>query len=76
VATGVLPIRIPSPGSIGPQLATELPLTRNRKRGRVIELKPSSVNGAAQELLELLETLEPLWEKVLEAFKRYAEEEQ
>jgi hypothetical protein len=49
---------------------------RNRKRGRVIELKPSSVNGAAQELLELLETLEPLWEKVLEAFKRYAEEEQ
>jgi hypothetical protein len=47
-------------------------LTRNRKRGRVIELKPS-VNGAAQELLE---TLEPLWEKVLEAFKRYAEEEQ
>jgi len=48
---------------------------RNGKRGRIIELKPS-VNRAAQELIELLETLEPLWEKVLEAFKRYAEEEQ
>jgi hypothetical protein len=30
----------------------------------------------AQELIELLETLEPLWGKVLEAFKRYAEEEE
>jgi hypothetical protein len=50
-------------------------LVRDRKRGRIIEPKPS-VNGAAQELLELLETLEPLWEKVLEAFKRYAEEGQ
>ena len=48
---------------------------RNRKRGRVIELKPS-VDRAALELIELLETLEPFWEKVLEAFKRYAEEEQ
>lgn len=48
---------------------------RNRKRGRIIELKPS-VNRTAQELIELLETLEPLWDKVLEAFKRYAEEEQ
>ena len=48
---------------------------RNGKRGRVIELKPS-VNRAAQELIALLETLEPFWEKVLEAFKRYTEEEQ
>jgi hypothetical protein len=48
---------------------------RNGKRGRIIELKPS-VNQTAQELIELLETLEPLWGKVLEAFKRYAEEEQ
>ena len=47
----------------------------NGKRGRIIERKPS-VNRAAQELLELLETLEPFWEEVLEAFKRYAEEEQ
>ena len=50
-------------------------MVRDWKRGRIIEPKPS-VTGAAQELLELLETLEPLWEKVLEAFKRYAEEEQ
>ena len=48
---------------------------RNGKRGRIIELKPS-VNRTAEEIVELLETLEPLWEKVLEAFKRYAEEEQ
>jgi len=48
---------------------------RNGTRGRIIELKPS-VNRSAQELIELLETLEPLWEKVLEALKRYAEEEQ
>jgi len=47
----------------------------NGKRGRIIERKPS-VNQAAQELIELLETLEPFWEEVLEAFKRYAEEEQ
>lgn len=47
---------------------------RNGKPGRVIELNPA-VNRAARELIELLETLEPLWEKVLEAFKRYAEEE-
>lgn len=50
-------------------------MRRKRKRGTIIELKPS-VNRAAQELIDLLETLEPLWEKVLEAFKRYAEEEQ
>jgi hypothetical protein len=50
-------------------------LVRDRNRGRIIELKPA-VNRAAQELLELLETLEPFWEKVLEAFKRYAEEEE
>ena len=49
-------------------------MRRKRKPGRVIEPKPS-VNLAAEELIELLETLEPLWEKVLEAFKRYAEEE-
>lgn len=48
---------------------------RNGKRARVIELKRSVVR-AAQELIELLETLEPLWEKVLEAFKAYAEEKQ
>jgi hypothetical protein len=48
---------------------------RKWKRGRIIELKPS-LNRTAQELIELLETLEPLWGKVLEAFKRYAEEEQ
>ncbi|HEX3448055.1 MAG TPA: hypothetical protein VHS97_07355 [Isosphaeraceae bacterium] len=42
---------------------------RNGKRGRIIELKPS-VNRTAQELIELLETLEPLWGKVLDAFKR------
>jgi hypothetical protein len=47
----------------------------SRKRGRIVELKPS-VNRAAREVLELLETLEPLWEKVLKAFKRHAEEEQ
>jgi hypothetical protein len=48
---------------------------RNGNRGQVIELNPA-VNRAARELIELLETLEPLWEEVLEAFKRYAEEEQ
>jgi hypothetical protein len=48
---------------------------RNGKRARVIELK-RSVDRAAQELIELLETLEPLWEKVLEVFKAYAEEKQ
>ena len=48
---------------------------RNGKRGRFIEGKPS-VDRAAQELIELLDRLEPFWEKVLEAFKRYAEEKQ
>jgi hypothetical protein len=47
----------------------------NRKQGRVIDLK-SPVDRAAQELIELLDRLEPFWEKVLEAFKRYAEEKQ